>query len=300
MKEIEEKFIREVDSSQINFTRLTEKNSKEELPKILLSPPFLARRRLVVVPDFLVLSKEVQEELVNFLEKGLPEELILVIRLPSNLDVLPKEWINKLKSTKYLEEFKLLYGKMLERAVEEMAKKFSLQLSPQAKQMLIRLTNGNLWQIRNEIAKLRTFVQNQKVTEKEVREVVSKNFDENIFHLIDAWIEGNFKQTLLLLEEQLEAGLGPGVILYRLENYLRQLITIRLLLEDGKTMKEISLELGLQFFLSQKMTRQIKRWNITKLKEAYRWLLKIETQIKSGQGDLLTLFSIFILSHQGY
>lgn len=296
LKELKEKFIREVDPSAINLMLLDEKNTPADLRTAILTPPFLARKRMIVISDLGGLSSEAQEELVSLVGKKISEDIILIIRgLGAEKELgLPEEFFKKLKASKYSEEFKLLRGRYLERAVQQLATENQVKLSLGGLRLLLALTQGDLWQIENELKKLNVFSSGQPVKEEDILKLVSGDFDENIFHLLDAVGAGDAKQTMALFENQIQAGIAPLLLLNRLTGYLRQLLAVKFFLERGGQTSEISRRLGLHSFVAEKISRQIGKWSLPKLKESYRRILQVEHKSKTGQGNPIVLISIFL------
>lgn len=296
LKELEEKFVREVDASKMNLRRLDERASPEALRQAIFSPPFLARKRFVSVPDLGTLNSEAREELLNCLEKAVSEEMILVVRYPAALGGTAnlKTLLEKLKKIQYAEEFLLLRGKFLEKAVGQMAAEAGASLSAGALKVLLALTAGDLWQTQNELVKLAAFAQGRTIEEKDVLALVKGSFDENIFALTDALANRKSAEAAWQMESQVRAGLAPFLLLSRLVGCLRLLLAVKLLLKQGMLMPQISRELSLHPYVSEKISRQVKLWDEAKLKKAYQELLILETKAKTGQGDIKTLLTVFL------
>lgn len=295
LQELKTKFLREVDSSGLNLGIINSETPPDKLQTILFSSPFAARKRMVFVVDVGALSKDISQGIESALNKGLPEDLIFVARLGAKEQSLSPELVRKLKKNNLSEEFNPLKGRRLEEYILKIAKDINCRLDRLALQALLLLTQGDLWQISNELMKLAAFSSGQAIRAEDVYQLVIGGLDENIFHLTDALTDMHSSRALTLLNEQLKAGLPPVFLLSRLIGHFRLLLAVRILLDQGKQMRLISGELSLHPFVGEKISRQIKNWSGTKLKEAYRELLLIDIKIKSGQGDFLTLLSFFIL-----
>lgn len=296
MKELEDKFVREVDPSKMNLQHFGEEAAPEILRQAMFSPPFLARKRFLCVGNLSVISKSAQEEILACLQKGVPEEIIFVVRLAGPLDVgnTGKELLTKLKASKYCEEFKTLRGRQLEQSVNQIAQENGGSLTPGALRALIALTGADTWQIKNELSKLAIYCHDRKIEEKDVLAMVEGSFDENVFGLLDAVANKKSEQALWLAEEQVRGGLSPFLLLSRVVGYLRLLLAIRFLLDEGQAMPQISRALSLHPYVAEKTSRQIKSWSAEKLKKAYGRLLQVETKAKTGQGDVQTLLFVFL------
>lgn len=295
MKELEEKFAREVDPSKINLQHFGEGAAPDVLRQALFSPPFLARKRFLRVDNLSVVSKAAQEEILACLQKGLPEDIIFVVRLAAGSEgSINKDLLTKLKASKYCEEFKILRGKQLEQAVNQMAQEAGGSLTPGALRALIALTGADTWQIKNELGKLSIYCQDRKIEEKDVLAMVEGSFDENIFALLDAVANKKSEQALWLAENQTRGGLSSFLLLSRIIGNLRLLLAVRFLLDQGQVMSQISRTLNLHPYVGEKTSRQIKSWSLDKLKKAYKRLLQVETMAKTGQGDIQTLLTVFL------
>lgn len=295
MKELEAKFIKEVDPSRINLFVAHDKTNPEELRTAVFSPPFLARRRMVIIPNLLTANREIQNLLSEVVAQKQGEEIILVVRLAGASDELSiKELSKALKASKYAEEFKPLRGKALETFVSKMFKDVNGDVVLAAVQALVALTQGDLWQIKNEIDKLTAFAAGRKIEKDDVLKLVQGHFDENIFRLLDAVAEGRSSEAIRIFDEQISSGLSPFAILARLVANTRLFLAVRLDLEKGKDMPQIIRDLNLHPFVGEKVSRQIRKWDLNRLKSTYRQMLILDAQAKSGKGDILTLLSLFL------
>lgn len=161
----------------------------------ILAPPFLAEKRLVVI-KWLPYSSDVKknekftdeeiEEILNILPE-IQEDTIIVFT-SWNPD---KRWrfFKQLKNLADFEEFKNPDKKIFE-WVKNFCERKKILISDKNIQFLLNLTGKNLYNITNELKKLKNFSEWKEISEDDIKKCVLDNSETNIFKitsLISAW-----------------------------------------------------------------------------------------------------------------
>src|SRR3989338_740676 len=140
LKELKNKFIKDVDASGINMQTLDGNTaSPEAIENALITLPFLAKKRMVIIENILT-SKRCEKSLevvVNLIEKKSLENTI-VIFWEEALDArkFKNPFVKKLLKEKYLYSFELLSPKDLLIWVQNTVKNMGGTISLEAAQFL--------------------------------------------------------------------------------------------------------------------------------------------------------------------
>jgi len=285
-----------------------EKLSLDELNSKLASQSLLAEKRMIIVSS---LFSHKEENLFNALleylkkqEKEKNENVIIFyepIELDSNkygdkkLTVKRKKLFNYLAKQKFSQKFNQFNNMQTANWIKKETASNNLLISDQIANAFVLAAGNDLWQIHNELNKIINFVQAEKrneISEKDVRQFVRGNIDDNIFALTDSISNKNKASFFYLLEQQLEAGISIQQILTMTIRQFKIIIQIKELLFKNKNASEISSELKLHPFVVKKTTPQTRNFNMDYLKKILSGLTEIDYKIKTGQADGLTSLNL--------
>jgi len=170
----------------------------------------------------------------------------------------------------------------------------------------------NLWQVHNELEKIIAFKKSgliknvakegsekknlprPMIEESEVYEMVRGKLDTSIFSLTDAIGARNKAQALKLLEEQIESGAAETYLLSMILRQFKIILRIRAALDLGGNSRSMSASLKLHPFIVQKGVGQARFFSLGSLKKILSRLVRMDYELKTGQGDLKTGLSLLI------
>ncbi len=283
LKQLTGRFVKEVDPSKMNLSVYAAGSIDEAaLRSALRASPFLARKRMVVLKNFLTQSK--RKGFAETLNELLPslggEERMVII---SEDDEKPKKWTNIATQTawEYLEkhaqceEFKAIWGVKLEAAIVAQAKEHGLAIEKNATEFLAVLSCGDLGQTEKEIEKLAHYCGDRKATIDDVKLLCTIEGEASIFEFLDALGTKDQKALLRTAEEQLNET-EPLALVSRATGHLRAILAMTLAGQAGAT------ALKLHPFQAKKITAQIRNWTVPALKRFLFALLTLEYQVKRG------------------
>lgn len=293
LAELKEKFFKEVDKTQTNVFLIDEKTEKEEARLFFNTSSLLARKKLIIIPDFSIIKKETKNFIQDLIQENkIGENVILIVR---SLTFLSSQDF-PLHKTKFVEEFKILKSWQLEKYLLSLCQKRNIKIESQALKALIFITQGNLWQINQELDKLQAFAYGRKITQKDIYACVKGVFEEEIFNFLDALAKKNKEKALLFLEKQIKQGESPFYLVNRLASHLKIILAIKYLFEQGKNKEQVRRITNLHPFLIEKILDILPYWSKTKLKELFQKLLEIEYQGKIGQGEVTSQLTLLLFS----
>ncbi|MDZ4277852.1 MAG: DNA polymerase III subunit delta, partial [Dehalococcoidia bacterium] len=214
---------------------------------------------------------------------ALPETTVLVFldgELQANnpfLRALPKQVD--------VREFKALAQAGVAGWAQRRAARYGASLEARAVAALAALVGNHLWTLDSELRKLAVHAGDHKITEDDVRSLVSLARDPSIFAMADAVVEGRSRDAAAHLQRLLAQGESPRGLLAMLERQYRLLLLTKELLEQRVRPPEIATRLGVHGFVAQRLLRQAPAYTIDRLRRAYRKLLDADLNVKRGIYD---------------
>ncbi len=259
----------------------------KDLESDVQSTPFLADKRLVIVYDFLAKGgKEEQKKVAEFLEEGVPDFCILVFyetKLPDKRSALYKK-INKVGHT---EEFKPLMGPELTRWISKKAEQINLQLNFGLADYLGQVAGGDLWNLDNELNKLKLYSETKPITREVIDELVHPNLTTNIFKFTDFIAQRNAKGSIGTLHVLLDSGEDIMKIIFMIVRHFRILIQVKDLMDRGNAKSDIISKVKEHPYTISTTMQQSPNFSAGALSSIYDSLLQIDIGIKTGKIRML-------------
>ncbi|MFA6534528.1 MAG: DNA polymerase III subunit delta [Patescibacteria group bacterium] len=303
LTEIKQKFLVEVDKSALNLAILDgAKLRPADLNSALATPPFLARKRLVVVTGLLSRKKnkeesegekEDREAIIEILKRdNLLKDVILIFWEGDKVDERTALF-KRLNKEQYAQKFDLLRDAELLTWLKVETKKRGGVFAPGAGEKLVESVGSDLWQISSELDKLIAFAAGEAITLAQVTSQVKGKLDDNIFNFVDAIAQKNQKLAQKLLSDQLDSGANE---LYLLSMLIRQFRILLQLQDLGNVNKQqAAVALKLHPFVIQKALPQVRNFSPQKLRQIYRQLLETDIKIKLTVAEPRVLFSLLLV-----
>ncbi|MFH1546302.1 MAG: DNA polymerase III subunit delta [Patescibacteria group bacterium] len=277
IRELVEKFKK--NEGDLNLMILDAQETEEgEIISAGETPPFLGKARLVVVRDFDF--KKSADALTKFIE-SLPEycTLVFTAKKPDARTKLFKAF-KKFGKTK---EFPLPKPAEFKKWLTDEIAKQSLGFEPAAVELLATFTLGDCGAAVNEIAKLKTFADGQKITRADVELLTHPNLHTSVFRLTDAIGERRIGNALADLQDIVNRGENLIQIFFMIARQFRILLSLHALANRNLSPFEIARELKLHPFVVQNSLRQVRNFSEAELLAAHSQLLKIDVGLKTGK-----------------
>ena len=326
MKKMIEKFKQDRDPQGLNVVVLdcqTEDGGK--IMEQILSAPFLAEKRMVVLENFLSATGkgDIQEEMLKrFEEKNLPDSTVLLFyegELKPKTNV-SKKLFEKLSKEKFAQSFDLLTGAKLEAWILQQVKDCGGKINMQAVRYLAENIGSDMWRLSSLVEQLVAYViarseatkqssgdmdrhapsglamTSREISLADVQLFLDEKADDNIFNLVDAIVGGQAKKAYGMIQEQYRKGEDAGYVFAMLLRQFRILLELRDLYEreDNLQSDALAKKLGLHPFVVKKSLPFVKRYTLQNLKDVYQKLLDIDVKTKTGQGDQSLLLDVFV------
>lgn len=304
LKELKDKFIREVDPTGENFSVLD--GSVIDLGRIneaMASQSLFVRKRMVVIENiFANKNKTFIEELTKYLQeqKEANDNIIIFWDSSSGEKQKTSKLFKFLSAQKFVQNFLPVSNTEATTWVRKEVERHGAQITLQVATHLSSLFASNLWQLSTEIEKLVNYKKslNEKgeaVIELKDIELMSRGVvDENIFAMTDAISNKNKSLALELFEKEIEAGVAEHLLIHMIARQFKILMQVRQALDSGHSSRQIISDLKLHPFVVQKASAQVRNFSLDVLKDIYLKLVEMDYLFKTGQGDLLNMISLFM------
>ncbi|OGY49470.1 MAG: DNA polymerase III subunit delta [Candidatus Buchananbacteria bacterium RIFCSPHIGHO2_02_FULL_45_11b] len=316
LKELKEKFLKDVDPAGLNLESLN--GAELEIPdfeRAVSTLPFLAKKRLVIIEDLISKNKgqKIQKEVAEILEKHKSEEVIIIFWEGADFSGKAKKARGKkpaaprihvllplLLKEKYAQEFKLLDQGNVYRFAAEEFKKRGAKIQNSALKLLCDLAGSDLWRLTGEINKLSAFARGQEITPADIANLVETKLEEDVFKLTGALGQKNKNASLKLIAELLLAKSSATELLGMIAWQFRNLLLVKSFTQEnggGYDSYRMAYQLGLNPYVAQKTAAQIRYYQIDELKKIYQNLLQIDYKLKTSQIDPEVLFDLLVIKN---
>ena len=286
LRELKNKFIREIDKSGLNLIELDgEKININNFNKAVSTQSFLSKRRMIVIRNIFLAKKAVHGDLLEFLKSKKPdksgdENIIIFFEAEPDKRTALFKYLN---ASKFKEEFKKLENNNLINWITKRVSEKGGKINGQNADYLASKSDGNLWALASEIDKLIAQKKDEEIGKKEIEESPLAKIADNIFNLTDAIAKQDKKLALRSIDDNLEAGMNEMYLLSMIVRQFRIIVRVKTALLNGLAdNQQIAKKLGFHPFVVQKAMPQVRLYNMEKLKKIYEKLLATDLLLKSS------------------
>src|SRR5262249_29827778 len=154
------------------------------------------------------------------------------------------------------------------------AKSINVSITKEAANLLANFIGNNLRLLANELDKLATYVgADATISADDIRHLSAQVQEARIFDLTDALAQKNRKQALNILHDLLADGEPPLKLISTITSQVRSLLLVKELSQKGMRTAQIASTLGIAPFIVDKAYRQVGKFQMTQLEDAYRQLM---------------------------
>ena len=259
---------------------------------------FFSETRLVVVknPYFLTSERKKNdfdnniEDLIAYIEN--PNKDVIFVLLASYEKLDERKKITKLLKKHAIFLQYIPKNQNTKQYLQQYLPNNQIEISSDAKDELLYLTDGKLSTTMQEIKKLELYADGQLITKEMVNSLVSKQLEHVIFDLVDYLLKGQKQQALEMYQDMIAEGEDAIKINYILLMQLRLMIQIKLLQQRNYTAQDIANSLKIHPYRVKKTGAQITRTTLSKLAHFFDVLVDFEEILKSSVSDEVSLFQI--------
>ena len=207
-----------------------------------------------------------------------------------------KKIVKLFKKENKIKQFNKLEEKTLEEKIKEKLKSQNFEIDFLALKELINRCKNNYQDILNEINKLILYKDNEKnITIEDVKKVVSKPLEDNIFKLLGAITENNKKQIFDIYEDILNTGEDPIKILVMIANEFRLIYEVKIM--NNLNEQELSNIMKIHPYRIKKAKEKTYSYTKEKLEIILNKLSDLDYNIKSGNVDKYAGLELFLIEY---
>ena len=207
-----------------------------------------------------------------------------------------KKIVKLFKKENKIKQFNKLEEKTLEEKIKEKLKSQNFEIDFLALKELINRCKNNYQDILNEINKLILYKDNEKnITIEDVKKVVSKPLEDNIFKLLGAITENNKKQIFDIYEDILNTGEDPIKILVMVANEFRLIYEVKIM--NNLNEQELSNIMKTHPYRIKKAREKTYSYTKEKLEIILNKLSDLDYNIKSGNVDKYAGLELFLIEY---
>lgn len=242
--------------------------------------PMMAQVRVVILREAQDMSDKKWEQILPVLET--PVDSCVFICVATKIDKR-KKYAKRFLESGVTVEFKRPYDNQIPDWIRTIASRHSMQLEPDAVEVMHQLVGGNLSDINAEMLKLSQYLGIRKTaTENDVLKSVSRIRVQSVFELTDAIASQDRERALVNLSNLLEHGQNEVGVLSLISRHVRILQLVNTGLSEGLSGARLSTRAGVsQFFLKQ-YVEQSRYWNDKKIERTFGLLLDTDRALKSS------------------
>ncbi len=258
--------------------------------------PFMADKKLILVKSFdglqskkKVISDDDEAALIDYVGR-IPDFTCLVFYGLSSVDArkkLVKEVakhgsVLNFERLKENELSKWIAGKFKGHKKEAQQKEIAYMMNHL--DYLGKNAGQNLFDIENEIEKIVGYMGEESLLlQRHIEGVSVFKYQNDIFKLMDAIAGRNLPEALERLNHILDEGEAPIRLMVTLSNQIKNVLSAKLLLEEGYNPKMIASKLGLHPFVASKAAAQSSGYSVKRLRELLNQFLNMDVMMKSGR-----------------
>jgi DNA polymerase-3 subunit delta len=273
-----------------------------KLEEVILSLPFLTRRRLVIVEQSTeLLSRESAKDHFYRILKSVPDTTALLLiekvdfnvtkgRIPKILSELI-HWLEDNQPSAYIKRFDIPHGPQFVQWIRQRTHELGGEMDPRAAYLLSELVAEDPHLAHQEIVKLLDFVNYERPVETEdVEELTPFHRESDVFAMVDAIGLRNGSQAL----RQLRSLLEDEPALYAFSMVIRQFRLLLLAKEAQYNHQDPKDVLKVHPFVAGKIITQSQNFSLEDLERIYHHLMQIDVDSKTGKDDLEVSLESFV------
>lgn len=269
--------------------------------------PFMAERRVVVMARANFLRDKCDNENKSFYEKAKeyftnPPSSTLVIGYLLLGD--KRERANKFKKIIELDKkgctivlVDKLKGVRLTNKIEGIFKEQGKTIGKIELKYFSEMVDNNFDIIEREVDKLINFTGDREITRADIDLMLPKTSEDDMFDLMDFISQKKANRAIDLINELLHKGEDVFSILRLIQEQFKKLYTVNISLNNNKRVDDISRELKLPNFVTEKLITQSRKFKDSSIKKALDITLETEKRLKSQSSlDKKTEIELMIIN----
>lgn len=295
-----------MEEEEQSFNLMTFDMKQDLLDNVMIEAqtiPFFGERKIIFIqePYFLTGEKKKTDvehnlnTLLDYLDEP-SQSTILVFLAPYDKLDERKKIVKKLKKEATLIDVSDMTNRLAQQYVSDTIKNDGYEISKEAFEEFIYLTNANLSQMMNELDKLfLAATESKKITKEMVKELIPRSLEHSIFDLLKYILANQKEQSLALYNELLLQGEEPIKINAILISQFRLLLQVKIMAERHYQQSNMIDVLKIHPYRIKLSLQEAKRFELKTLGAIFDYLVENDYKMKSGYMDANLLFELFLM-----
>lgn len=264
---LKDKFLSEAD---LNFASFSGEDT-EGILSSLASFPFMSKKRITLVKDFYPDAKTLRE-FAGFLSSPPPDGILIV------LNDKPSETLKKNLSGAVIECEKAKPFEVVKWIKAECASA-GVNIDSAA-DLIAEYCLCDMTRVETETEKMISYAGlNGNITESDVKEMVYKDADYEIYKMTDFIAKKAFTEAVSVVGDMLSKENAPNKLLFSIYKYFRRLLHARI---SDMSEEDMAKAFGVKTFAIVRIKEQAKKFSPRALKKAVDYLADADYEIKCG------------------
>lgn len=262
--------------------------------------PFLKKSKVIIAknPRFLTSSKSPIKHdvkpLIKYLQNPSNTTTLIIDAVGFNLDKNSEVYKNFQKFA-YIIDIKELDIIECKAWVKRSLARENTTIGDEALNLLIDYLQGDLLRMEQEIEKLSSFRKNDRVTESDIKLLVSKNYDADIYNLMKAIVGKNRDQIVKIYNELSQSISDITSIIGLIAKSFSDLYTTLKLLQNGYSQNDIATFFNIKPGRAYYLIKDAQNFKLEHLEEYVNDICNLEYMIKNGLIDKKLGIEMFLL-----
>lgn len=299
INEEKEKIIksRNVDSFNITSYNFLDSEPLEIINEIQTVSLFGEERMVIISnPEFLKATyknSNFVDEMIDYILSEY-QQTILVILADFELDSKVK--INQiLKDRAYISRLTSIVGDNLSDWIVKYLAKDGYKIDESAVLELIERTDGDMMSITNELEKLKLYHNDKNITYNTVKILVSRNLEDNIYNLLNAFVANDKKTLFAIYEDFMTLNEDEMRIISAIMNKLEEILYTKMLISEGASKEAIASYFKVKPGRAYYMMEAAKKMSNKSIQSLIERVTELDYNIKSGKIDKKLGLQLFFL-----
>ena len=262
----------------------------------LYSPSLFAEKQLLELAITASINKTIGPILIDYAKNPSPTLLLLIETAKLDSKISKSAWYQTLEKQSIIVSLWPVKREQLPQWIQQYAKKYRLQLTPDAAQLLTDYTEGNLIATAQAIEKIYLLKPENPIDITWIEKVINPDTQFTIFDFVDSILAKNLSRSAQILAALQADDVEPTLILWSITRELRLLHEMLIQHQQGMTL-DVLLQKYRIFSHKQMIIKNcLKRFTLQNCEQYLLHALKLDEIIKGASpGNIWQHFELFYL-----
>lgn len=267
-----------------------EVTSIQEIVADCMTIPFLMSQKVIIVknPVFLTASKtNVKHDVktfIKYLQSPTDTTVLIIDAVGWNIDKNCEAYKMLFKTANII-DVKELDDVESKAWVKRGLEREGATIGDEALNLLIEYLHGDLLRMEQEIVKLASFKPGGRITEEDIKNLVSRNYEEDFYNLVKEILAKNRKKIIEIYQGLSESITDVSSLIGLISKSFIDLYTTAKMVKEGYSQNDIANVFGIKSGRAYYLMRDAQNFSIEALEENVNQIKKLDYQVKNGLID---------------